>query len=146
MMFKNAAELIYEFPWLAPRDDWDEPMEFYKESEAWTEVDGLPEGWKEGFLEDMLYEIDEVIKEYDCEDTYRVTSAFDYMGVITWSHTGFPASARPALTKIIDNYKKVCTETCMICGRFGKMYQANGQFVVRCDLHKPDEEDLDVLL
>lgn len=146
MMFKNAAELIYEFPWLAPKDDWNEPTEFYDEDDAWTEVDGLPEGWKEGFLEEMLYEINDVINEYDCTETYTVTTAIDYQGVLKWAHTGYAAEARKELAAIVKKYEDISTRTCMECGREGKMYSVNGRFLVLCDLHKPHEDDIDVLL
>jgi hypothetical protein len=146
MMFSNAAELIYEFPWLAPKDDWNEPTEFYNDDDAWTEVDGLPVGWKEGFLEEMLYEINEVVNEYDFAETYTVTSALDYHGVLKWAHTGYPPEASKEIKEIIKKYEHISTKTCMECGREGKMYSVGGRFLVLCDLHKPDEDDIDVLL
>jgi hypothetical protein len=147
MIFRTAAELIDEFKWLNPREDWsDDYIEFSDDSKAWTELDDLPYGWKEGFVEEMLYEIDEVLNEYDCYDTYRVIRAENHFGLFKWEHTGFPYEAKEYLDAIVSTYKKAATETCMECGMRGKAYQINGEIVVRCDLHKPVGADLDVEL
>ena len=147
MMFRNAAELIEQFPWLNPREDWsNDYIEFDGEEDVWTELDDLPEGWKEGFLEDMLTEIDEVLNEYDCVEDYRVLSASSFGGILKWQHAGFVDEAREDLNRIVKMYKKIANETCMECGRYGKSYSVSGDIITACDLHKPDEDDIDVLL
>jgi hypothetical protein len=146
MMFRTAEELIEQFKWLNPREDWsDEYLEFTK-GEHWTELDNLPEGWKEGFIEDMLYEIDEVLNEYDCVEDYKILEATNRHGELKWVHGGFPLEAKKDLEAIVRLYKKVSIETCMQCGRAGKMYQVDGDIIVACDLHAPNEDDVDVLL
>jgi len=147
MMYRTAAELIEQFPWLNPREDWsNDYLQFDDEEDTWTELDDLPEGWKEGFLEDMLTEIDEVLNEYDCVETYRVIAAANRGGIFKWEHAGFVPEAREDLNRIIKLYKKVANETCMECGMRAKSYQVDGDIIVACDIHKPDEADLDVLL
>jgi hypothetical protein len=147
MMFRTAAELIEQFPWLNPREDWsNDYIQFDGEEDVWTELDDLPEGWKEGFLEDMLSEIDEVLNEYDCVETYRVIKAENRFGIFKWEHTGFPKEAREDLENIIKTYKKAANEICMECGMRAKAYLVNGEIIVACELHKPDEDDLDILL
>jgi hypothetical protein len=147
MIFRTPAELIEQFPWLNPREDWsNDYVQFDDEEEAWTELDDLPEGWKEGFLEEMLYEIDEVLNEYDCVETYRVIKAENHLGLFKWEHTGFDYEAKEHLDAIVKVYKKAALETCMECGMRGKSYLSNGEMVVACDLHKPSEEDIDILL
>jgi hypothetical protein len=146
-MFRTAAELIEQFPWLNPREDWsNDYIQFDGEEDVWTELDDLPEGWKEGFLEDMLTEIDEVLNEYDCVEDYRVLRAENKMGLFKWDHAGYTLDAKEDLDRIVKLYKKVANETCMECGMRAKAYQANGEIVVACDLHKPEEDDIDVLL
>ena len=146
MMFRNAAELIEQFPWLNPREDWsNDYIEFEDEEDIWTELDNLPEGWKEGFLEEMLYEIDEVLNEYDCVETYRVVRAENRMGLFKWDHTGYDLEAKEQLDAIVKTYKQAALETCIECGMRGKAYQVDGEIVVACDIHKPDKDDLDVV-
>jgi hypothetical protein len=146
MIFRNAEDLIDEFKWLSPREDWsDEHIEF-SEGEHWTELDNLPDGWKEGFLEEMLYEIDEVLNNYECYDEYRVLEADVRAGQLKWVHAGFPLEAKEELDAIVKTYKKASLETCMECGMRGKAYLVNGDIIVRCDLHKPEEDEIDVLL
>ena len=145
MIFRNAEDLIEEFKWLNPREDWSDEYIDFSDGGHWTELDDLPEGWKEGFLEEMLYEIDEVLKEYDCEEDYRVMEVKNHHGQLKWLHGGFPLEAKEELDAIVKVYKKASLETCMECGRVGKAYLASGEFKVACELHKPDEDDLDVL-
>lgn len=145
-MFRTAEELIEQYPWLCPREDWSDDYIDFSDGGHWTELDYLPEGWKEGFIEDMLAEIDEVLNEYDCVEDYRVIEAENKNGELKWMHTGFPGEAREDLNRIIKMYKKISLETCMECGRAGKAYLVNGQVIVACDLHKPDEDDIDILL
>jgi hypothetical protein len=111
-MFRTAAELIEQFPWLNPREDWsNDYIQFDGEEDVWTELDDLPEGWKEGFLEDMLTEIDEVLNEYDCVEDYRVLSASSFGGILKWQHAGFVDEAREDLNRIVKMYKKIANET-----------------------------------
>jgi len=147
MIFRTAADLIDQFRWLTPREDWsNEPLQFNSDAEAWTELDNLPVGWIEGFVEEMLYEIDEVLNEYDCVEDYHVIAAENNNGLFKWEHAGFPLEAKEELDASVKVYKKAANETCMECGIRGKSYLVDGQMVVACDLHKPNEEELDVLL
>jgi hypothetical protein len=146
MIFRTAEDLIDQFPWLNPREDWSNDYVEFDDGEYWTELDDLPEGWKEGFLEEMLYEIDEVLNEYDCIETYRVIEAKNHHGELKWSHGGYPLEAKEEIEAIIKVYKKASLETCMVCGRVGKAYMVDGEIIVACDLHKPSEDDIDVLL
>ena len=145
MMFRTAEELIEQYPWLNPREDWSDDYIQFEDGEHWTEIDNLPEGWKEGFIDDMLAEIDEVLNEYDCVEDYRVLDAMEWQGELKWKHAGFPIEAKADLDKIVKLYKKVSMETCMECGRAGKAYQVDGNIIIACDLHKPSEDDLDVI-
>lgn len=146
MIFRTTEDLLDEFPWLAPKEDWSDDRLDFAEGGHWTEIDDLPIGWKEGFLEEMLYEIDEVIKDYDCEADYVVIETHAKHGQLFWNHTGFPSEARAELNAIVKAYQKTSVETCMTCGRLGKGYLVNGEVIIACDLHKPEEDDIDVLL
>jgi hypothetical protein len=146
MMLRTPEELIEQYPWLNPREDWSDDYIQFEDGDHWTEIDNLPEGWKEGFIEDMLAEIDEVLNEYDCIEDYRVLDVMEWQGELRWKHAGFPLEAKSDLDKIIKLYRKVSMETCMECGRVGKAYQIDGNIIIACDLHKPSEDDLDVLL
>lgn len=145
MMLRTAEELIEQYPWLNPREDWSDDYIQFEDGEYWTLIDNLPEGWKEGFIEDMLAEIDEVLNEYDCVEDYRILDTMEWQGELKWKHAGFPFEAKDDLDKIVKLYKKVSMETCMECGRAGKAYQVNGNIIIACDLHKPDESDLDIV-
>lgn len=146
MIFRSAEDLIEQYSWLNPRDDWSDDYINFSDGGYWTELDNLPEGWKEGFLEEMLAEIDEVLNEYDCAEDYRVLEAANRLGQLKWLHGGFPLEAKDELDAIIKVYKKASLETCMECGRLGKAFLANGEMLIACDLHKPEEDDIDVLL
>jgi hypothetical protein len=146
MIFRTAADLIEQFPWLNPREDWsNDYLEFDEAEEAWTELDDLPDGWKEGFLEEMLYEIDEVLNEYDCVEDYRVIKAENNNGLFKWEHAGYPIEAKEELDNIVKVYRKAANETCMECGMRAKAYLVDGEMVVVCELHKPHEDEIDVL-
>jgi hypothetical protein len=146
MIYRTAEQLIEQYSWLNPREDWSDDYIDFTDGGHWTEVDDLPIGWKEGFLEEMLYEIDEVLNQYDCVEDYRVLEASNKHGQLKWSHGGFPLDAKEELDAIVKLYKKVSIETCMECGRLGRGYQVNGEIIIACDLHKPNEDDIDVLL
>lgn len=146
MMFRNAEDLIEQYSWLNPREDWSDDYIDFSDGGHWTELDNLPEGWKEGFLEEMLAEIDEVLNEYDCVENYRLIEVVNRHGQLKWVHGGYPLEAKEDLDAILKTYKKVSLETCMECGRVGKAYMVNGEIIVACDLHKPEEDDIDVLL
>ena len=54
--------LCMKYPWLLPRNRWtDKEIEDYDYS--WTELDAMPEGWREAFGEQMCEEIQKVLED-----------------------------------------------------------------------------------
>jgi hypothetical protein len=146
MVYRTAEELIEQYSWLNPREDWSDDYVDFSEGGHWTLLDYLPDGWKESFLEEMLYEIDELINEYDCVDDYRVLDTVVLHGQLRWQHGGFPIEAKEELDAVVKKYKAISLKTCMECGAEGRAYQVDGDIIVACDLDKPNDDEIDVLL
>lgn len=109
-------ELLKKYPWLLPRNRWtDEPIKDYDYS--WTELDAMPDGWRNAFGEQMCEEIQQVLEKANYVDKYRILQIKEKWGFLHWYHGGVPKEICDELATIIRKYEKISERTCFICGK-----------------------------
>ena len=111
----NNKELIEKYPWLLPRNRWtDKEIEDYDYS--WTELDAMPEGWREAFGEQMCEEIQKVLEKANYVDKYRILQIKEKCGYLHWYSGGIPIEIKDEYQVIIKKYEKLSERTCLRCG------------------------------
>lgn len=105
--------LIKKYPWLYPRSEWSgERIENY--DYTWTELDVMPNGWREAFGELLCEEIQEELEKYNFVDEYSIAQIKEKFGGLRWYDNGVPSECK--IHEIIENYS-VCSEyICIFCG------------------------------
>lgn len=105
--------LIKKYPWLYPRSEWSgERVENY--DYTWTELDVMPNGWREAFGELLCEEIQEELEKYNFVDEYSIAQIKEKFGGLRWYDNGVPSECK--IHEIIENYS-VCSEyICIFCG------------------------------
>lgn len=105
--------LIKEYPWLYPRYDWygNKVKEY---DYTWTELDAMPNGWREAFGELLCEEIQEELEKYNFIDKYSIAQIKEKFGKLCWYDNGYPSGSR--LYEIIENYSACSGNICIYCG------------------------------
>lgn len=105
--------LIKKYPWLYPRSEWSGGrVENY--DYTWTELDVMPNGWREAFGELLCEEIQEELEKYNFVDEYSIAQIKEKFGGLRWYDNGVPSECK--IHEIIENYS-VCSEyICIFCG------------------------------
>ena len=107
--------LCYKYPWLIPHNHWtDEEIEDFDFS--YTELDGMPEGWKKAFGEQICEEIQKLLEEADYVYKYRILQIKEKFGGLRWYDNTVPESIRERLNAIITKYEDLSERTCVECG------------------------------
>lgn len=107
--------LCYKYPWLIPHNRWtDEEIEDFDFS--YTELDGMPEGWKKAFGEQICEEIQKLLEEADYVYKYRILQIKEKFGGLRWYDNTVPESIRERLNAIITKYEDLSERTCVNCG------------------------------
>lgn len=71
--------LIEKYPWLYPRYEWS--GEKVKDFDyTWTELDAMPDGWREAFGELLCEEIQEELEKYNFADKYSIAQIKEKFG------------------------------------------------------------------
>lgn len=104
--------LVEKFPFLEPRNTWTgERFEDYDYS--YTELDGMPIGWRKAFGEQMCEEIAEALRKAGQLDTYRIIEVKEKWGYLHWYDAGAPDE----VYRIIEKYENISARTCVVCGK-----------------------------
>lgn len=121
--FKNAPIgtsdhnkwLVTEYPWLFPRNVWtDEKVKDY--DYEFTLLDEMPVGWHLRFGLQMCEEINNLLKEVDYVDKYRILQIKEKYGSLRWYSGRVPESISARHEEIIEKYTNLSMYTCIICG------------------------------
>lgn len=107
-------ELIKKYPWLELRNVW--TNEKVKDTES-TWLDDLPEGWKIAFGEQMIEELDEILRKANFQNDYRITQIKEKYGSLRWYDDGVPLGILEEQNEWLAKYEDLSEKTCMICGK-----------------------------
>lgn len=78
-----------------------------------TELDGMPEGWRKAFGEQMCKEIKSSMTKKELKN-YKVLQIKEKFGGLRWYDS---CGSRSVTSGIIEKYEKISFSTCVICGK-----------------------------
>ena len=109
-------DLLEKYPWLTPYNVWTgEPLEDY--DYEYTLADDIPRGWRIAFGDQMIEELDQLLKKYNLEKEYRVTQIKEKYGALRWYDNGFPEEGYKEYTDWLHKYEDLSFRTCIRCGK-----------------------------
>lgn len=105
--------LIEKYPWLYPHYGWsgEKVIDF---NYTWTELDAMPNGWREAFGELLCEEIQEELEKYNFVDEYSIAQIKEKFGGLRWYDNGIPSGCK--VHEIIENYSALSEYICINCG------------------------------
>ena len=108
----NNKELIERYPFLLPRNRFTNkiPENF---NYSYTELDAMPDGWRNTFGERMCEEIRNALIEANCLDKYRISQIKEKYGTLRWYDFG----ATQKVYDIISKYEYLSQFICDRCGK-----------------------------
>lgn len=108
-------ELLERYPFLIPRNYWtDEIMKpEERDEEERTLLDGMPQGWRIAFGEQMCEEIREELIKHGYLNEYRIVQIKEKFGELRWYDNGSPGK----VSNIISKYEDISRHTCIRCGK-----------------------------
>ena len=105
--------LIEKYPWLYPRYEWS--GEKVKDFDyTWTELDAMPDGWREAFGELLCEEIQKELEKYNFVNEYSIAQIKEKFGGLRWYDNGVPSECK--IHEIIENYSACSEYICISCG------------------------------
>jgi hypothetical protein len=120
---KTEKEFLLEYPWIHPTNIvTGEKIEFKENEKPWTELFTIPIGWKLSFVEGMLSEIDQLIKESNYQEKYRVYKARQISGRLIWEDNfsrapGVRKEAHQKHDLLVKKYQDLSSKSCIFCGK-----------------------------
>jgi len=118
---KTEKELLSLYPWLHPINVvTNQKIEFSQNDKLWTELFSLPVGWRIAFQDELVFELDNLLKESNIKD-YIVLSIKQSNGKLDWRDNFKSHNVRKELKQKYDNlfvkYSQLSSKTCMFCGK-----------------------------
>lgn len=110
----DKDELIKKYPWLEVRNVWTDKI---IEDTNFTWLDDLPKGWKIAFGEQMVEELDKILRKANYQNNYRITQIKEKYGSLRWYDNGVPTEILEEQNKWLAKYEDLSEHTCMICGK-----------------------------
>ena len=107
-------ELVERYPFLAPRD-WETGEIENGYDYSWTELDAMPDGWREAFGEMMCEEIRDELIKYDFLNEYSIAQIKEKYGRLCWYDNGWPEGSN--IPDIIGKYECLSENICISCGK-----------------------------
>ena len=122
-------ELVKKYPWLVPGYvGFLEPEESYDYEDTWA--DDIPSGWRLAFGDQMIEELDQLLKKYGVED-YGIYQIKEKWGILRWYDNGFPEEGYKEYSKWLRRYENLSEHTCIFCGEPAK-YLTEGWIAPIC--------------
>ena len=81
----------------------------------YTELDDMPDGWRDAFGKQMCEEIRDALIEDGDLDRYRVVQCKEKYGMLRWYDNGIRVGSR--VHDIIRKYEGMSMRTCIVCGK-----------------------------
>lgn len=124
----NNRELIERYPFLLPRNRWTGEV-FNDYDYSFTELDNMPNGWRNAFGEKMCEEIRDALIEANYLDEYRISQIKEKYGTLRWYDFGDTQKVHD----IISKYEYISQFICMRCGNPYAKFFNNGWFYTICE-------------
>ena len=109
-------DLLEKYPWLTPYNIWTgkslEDCDY-----EYTRADDIPRGWRIAFGDQMLEELDQLLKKYNFEKEYRIVQIKEKFGGLRWYDDGFPEEGWEEYKAWLYKYEDLSFKTCMSCGK-----------------------------
>ena len=114
---KYNKDLLEKYPWLTPYNVWTgEPLEDYNYEYTWA--DDIPKGWRLAFGDQMLEELDQLLRKYNFRDEYRIVQIKEKFGGLRWyDDDGFPEEGYEEYRDWLCKYEDLSFKTCIDCGK-----------------------------
>lgn len=133
---KLNFNIIKKYPFLLPKNRWDKGLSVGKFGFDffWTELDGMPRGWFIAFgkqlLDDLLVCL--LKEKQDFLYQYMIVQIKEKFGRLRWYDNGNTDCGY----KIISKYEKISAKTCIMCGKPGKIDEAEYWLEPLCKEHR----------
>ena len=115
VMEYNKA-LLEKYPWLTPYNVWTGKLdENYNYESTWA--DDIPDGWRLAFGDQMLEELNNLLKKYGLEDEYRIVQIKEKFGGLRWYDNGFHEEGYEEYQTWLNKYEDLSFTTCIACGK-----------------------------
>lgn len=122
-------ELLEKYPWLTPGYiGVIEPEEAYNYGDTW--LDSLPGGWRIAFGDQMIEELDQLLKKYNIKD-YTIYQIKEKWGALRWYDSGFSKEGYKEYNDWLCKYENLSERTCILCGKPAE-YLTRGWIVPVC--------------
>lgn len=108
--------LINKYPFLMPKYWNPETMQYEIDEDYkynFTELDAMPDGWRNAFGEMMCEEIYNALVECGGLDDYMILDIKEKYGSLRW----YSSPSYKKIEKIIDKYSVLSENICIICGK-----------------------------
>ena len=108
--------LLEKYPWLTPHNVWtgEIPKNFDYER---TWADNIPDGWRLAFGDQMIEELDQLLKRYNIEKEYYLMQIKEKYGGLRWYDNGFPKEGYEEYKDWLYKYEELSFKTCINCGK-----------------------------
>ena len=94
----NNRELIERYPFLLPRNRWTGEV-FNDYDYSFTELDNMPNGWRNAFGERMCEEIRDALIEANYLDEYRISQIKEKYASLRWYDFGATQKVHDIISK-----------------------------------------------
>lgn len=123
-------ELCEQYPFLIPWNRWSgvlitqqenggffpgDPEEIVPYDYEYTELDSMPEGWRNAFGYQMCEEIKQALIEDGDLERYRIVQIKEKWGLLCWYDNGVKQGSK--VHDIVRRYEDMSGHTCVVCGR-----------------------------
>jgi hypothetical protein len=119
---KTEKELLSLYPWLHPVNVvTNQKIEFSPNDKLWTELFSLPIGWRIAFQEELVSELDAILKESHIKD-YIIFSIKQSSGKLEWkdnfkSSQNIKKELKQRYDALLNKYIQLGSQTCIFCGK-----------------------------
>ena len=132
--------LLEKYPWLTPHNVWTGkiPKNFDYER---TWADDIPDGWRLAFGDQMIEELDQLLKRYNIEKEYYLMQIKEKYGGLRWYDNGFPKEGYEEYKDWLYKYEELSFKTCINCGKPAIGYTKGWIFPLCKECMKDQEYD-----
>ena len=108
--------LLEKYPWLTPYNVWTgETSKDFDYEYTWA--DDIPDGWRRAFGDQMIEELDQLLKKYNLENEYRIVQIKEKYGGLRWYDNGFSEEGWGEYKAWLYKYEDLSLKTCIDCGK-----------------------------
>lgn len=122
--------LVEKYPWLVPCDELTGELDpNYDYQSTW--MDEIPDGWRVAFGDQMVEELDQLLKKYNVTD-YKISQIKEKFGELRWYDDDFPEKGYEEYDEWLTKYEDLSKITCIRCGEPAK-YLTTGCILPVCE-------------